>query len=108
MREFSQTYQNTFSQASPHMIVRIMEKFTEHNWMIAATYNALIDAFGKNFDSFSYRELASFTKSLSHVGLRQSDILSESIKRITAGAGKAINEEDKTSSSYQISFRAVI
>ena len=100
-------YQPTFSQASPHMIVQMMDKFTQHNWMLALTYNALIDAFGKNFDSFSYRELASFSKSLSRVGLRQSDIISESIKKITQGAGKTIKEEEKTD-NYQISFRSVI
>jgi hypothetical protein len=108
MKEFSQMYQTTFSQASPHMIVQVMDKFTQHNWMLALTYNSLIDAFGKNFDSFSYRELASFSKSLSKVGLRQSDIISESIKKITSGAGKTIKEEEKTDSSYQVSFRSVI
>ena len=101
-------YQASFSQASPHMVVQIMEKFTQHNWMLALTYNSLIEAFGKNFDSFSYRELASFSKSLSRVGLRQSDIISESISKITSGAGKTIKEEEKTDTSYQISFKSVI
>lgn len=108
MKEFTQMYQASFSQASPHMVVQIMEKFTQHNWMLALTYNSLIEAFGKNFDSFSYRELASFSKSLSRVGLRQSDIISESISKITSGAGKTIKEEEKTDTSYQISFKSVI
>jgi len=94
------------------MIVKIMEKFTEHNWMLAQTYNSLIDAFGKNFDSFSYRELASFSKSLSKVGLRQSDIISESLKKIVTGAGKAITEEggekQQNAVNYMISFNNVI
>jgi hypothetical protein len=112
MKEFTQVYQQSFAQASPHMIVKIMEKFTEHNWMLAQTYNSLIDAFGKNFDSFSYRELASFSKSLSKVGLRQSDIISESVKKIVAGAGKAITEEggekQQNAVNYMISFNNVI
>lgn len=112
MKEFTQVYQQSFAQASPHMIVKIMEKFTEHNWMLAQTYNSLIDAFGKNFDSFSYRELASFSKSLSKVGLRQSDIISESVKKIVTGAGKAITEEggekQQNAVNYMISFNNVI
>jgi hypothetical protein len=54
-----------------------MEKYASHGWMIADTYNSLIAAFGKNFDFFSFRELASFCSSLAQAGLRQSDIISE-------------------------------
>lgn len=94
MKEFSINYQATFGDASPHQIVKITEKFAEHGWMLALTYNSLIEAFGKNFDSFSYRELASFNKSLSKVGLRQADIIEESIKKLTSSAGKSKNKSD--------------
>jgi hypothetical protein len=90
-----------------------MEKFTEHGWMMALTYNSLIDAFGKNFGSFSYRELASFLKSLSRVGLRQADIINESVIKLTTSAGKQFKDEDvvageKRTENYQISFNNVV
>jgi hypothetical protein len=83
-----------------------MEKYASHGWMIADTYNSLIQAFGKQFDTFSFRELASFTRSLGTVGLRQSDIISEVINRIQTVAGK--QEGGDTEENYSASFNRVI
>lgn len=65
-----------------------MEKYANHGWMIAETYNSLIQAFGKEFDSFSFKELASFCRSLGTIGLRQSDIITEVINRLKSTAGR--------------------
>jgi hypothetical protein len=35
MREFSNVYGKTFTDASTHQIISITEKFASHNWMIA-------------------------------------------------------------------------
>jgi hypothetical protein len=94
MKEFSSVYQTSFPEASPHQIVKITEKFAQHGWMLALTYNSLIQAFGKNFESFSYRELATFNKSLSQVGLRQADIIEESVKKLTSFSGRIKEEGD--------------
>ena len=88
MREFSNVYGKSFSEASTHQIVKILEKFANHNWMLAQTYNSLIEAFGTNFNDFSFRELASFSSSLAKVGLRHEEIISESVKKLVSVAGK--------------------
>lgn len=112
MREFSTVYHKTFEEASTHQIIAIMGKFVKHNWMIAQTYNGLIEAFGKHFNDFSFRELASFTSSLAKVGLRQGDIISESIDRLVSGAGKKIEEDTSVKTSnqdnYSVAFKTVI
>lgn len=92
LKEFGVVYRNGMNEASTLQIVKVMEKYAKHGWMIADTYNSLIDAFGKKFDDFSLRELASFTKSLGDVGLRQHDIINESLTKIEQTAVKS----DKT------------
>jgi hypothetical protein len=59
-----------------------MDKYASHGWMFADTYNGLIMALGKQFERLSSRELASFCSSLGKSGLRQEDIIAETIKRI--------------------------
>ena len=113
MREFSNVYGKTFAEASTHQIVSIMEKFASHNWMLAQTYNSLIEAFGTNFNDFSFRELASFTTSLAKVGLRHEEIIAESIKKLVTVAGRPESEEGaapaKTNNeNYQVSFKTVL
>ncbi len=113
MREFSNVYGKTFTDASTHQIISITEKFASHNWMIAQTYNSLIAAFGNRFNDFSFRELASFCSSLAKVGLRHEEIISESITRLVTGAGKQDASEEgvpatKATEQYLISFRNVI
>jgi len=81
--------------------------------MLAQTYNSLIEAFGNKFNEFSYRELATFCTSLSKVGLRHEEIISESVQRVISAAGKQEASEEETtpaksSESYQIGFRSVI
>ena len=90
-----------------------MEKYASHGWMIADTYNSLIAAFGKNFDFFSFRELASFCSSLAQAGLRQSDIISEWIQRISQTGGRTdkdapVVEGEAKSAEYFVSFKNVI
>jgi hypothetical protein len=88
MKEFSTEYKESIGEASTVHILKIFDKFTQSNWLIADTYNSLIAAFGKRFDEFSFKELAAFNLGLSRVGLRQQDILTESVKRITDFADK--------------------
>lgn len=64
LKEFSTVYRQNFHEASTHQLIKIVEKYTSHGWMIADTYNSLIAAFGKKFEEFSFKELASFTQSL--------------------------------------------
>ena len=71
MKEFSTAYKETMHEASTQQITKILEKYASHNWLIADTFNTLITAFGKRFESFSYKELASFNASLGKIGLRQ-------------------------------------
>jgi len=33
----------------------IADKYAKHRWMIASTYNGLIEAFGKDFENFSFQ-----------------------------------------------------
>jgi hypothetical protein len=70
MKEFSFAYKEKFEQAPSYMIIKIMEKYASHHWMIADTYNSLISSFGNRFNSFSNKQVNSFTKSLSEAGLR--------------------------------------
>ena len=79
MREYSNVYGKTFSQASTHQIIAITEKYAKHNWMLAQTYNSLIEAYGNKFNEFNFRELARFCTAISKVGLRHEEIVSESI-----------------------------
>lgn len=109
MREFSNVYGKTLSQASTHQIVAITEKYASHNWMLAQTYNSLIEAFGNNFNDFSFRELARFCSALGKVGLRHEEIISESVKRLVTGAGKQETAEEGAASKssgeqYLVSF----
>lgn len=77
--------------------------------MIAQTYNSLIQAFGKNFDNFSFRELSSFCSSIAKVGLRQGDIIEESVKKVIAGTVQKSTEEGASSfEPHQISLRNVV
>lgn len=109
MKEFSSVYSKNMSEASTHQIARITEKYASHSWMIAQTYNSLIQAFGKDFDNFSYRELASFCDSLAKVGLRQGDIIEESVKKVVGGTpAKSTEEGASTFESHQISLRNVV
>lgn len=112
MREFSNVYGKNFTEASTHQIVSIMEKFASHNWMLAQTYNSLIEAFGTNFNDFSFRELASFSASLAKVGLRHEEIIAESIKKLVTVAGRQESEEGvaatKSNENYQVSFKRVL
>ncbi len=77
--------------------------------MIAQTYNTLIQAFGENFDNFSFRELSSFCHALAKVGLRQGDIISESVKRITSPPAPA-KEGEESAPTYetQVGLRNVV
>ena len=75
-----------------------MEKYSSHGWMIADTFNTLIEAFGKQFDKCSYREMASFSSSLGKVGLNQGDIISAIIDRIDTTCRIPIKSEDGTKS----------
>lgn len=112
MREFSNVYGKGFTEASTHQIVSIMEKFVSHNWMLAQTYNSLIEAFGTNFNDFSFRELASFSTSLAKVGLRHEEIIAESVKKLVTVAGRQESEEGvaatKSNENYQVSFKTVL
>ena len=56
--------------------------------MLAQTYNSLIEAFGTNFNDFSFSEVARFCAALGKVGLRHEEIMAESIKRVVSGLGK--------------------
>ena len=49
---------------------------------MSETYNALITSLGKRFDQFSTGQLAEFCLCLSKVGLRQEDIIGETIRKI--------------------------
>jgi hypothetical protein len=82
LREFTSQYKELFSQAHPYQFVKIMDKYASHGWMLADTYNGLIMALGKQFERLSSRELASFCASLGKSGLRQEDIIAETVKRI--------------------------
>ena len=112
MREFSNVYGKSFTESSTHQIISIMEKFVSHNWMLAQTYNSLIEAFGTNFNDFSFRELACFSTSLAKVGLRHEEIIAESIKKLVTVAGRQETEEGvaavKSNENYQVSFKTVI
>ena len=59
-----------------------MEKYSNIGWMLADTYNTLINGFGNKFEEFSIREMINFCSSLSKAGLRQEDILSSTIDKI--------------------------
>jgi hypothetical protein len=77
--------------------------------MLAQTYNSLIEAFGNNFNDFSFRELARFCSALGKVGLRHEEIISESVKRLVTGAGKQETTEEGAASKssgeqYLVSF----
>lgn len=117
LKEFGVAYRGNMNEASTLQIVKIMEKYAKHGWMIADTYNSLIDAFGKKFDEFSFRELASFAKSLGEIGLRQQDIISESLTKIEQTAGKSVPVAEGAEaapsdaperSEYQVPFKQVI
>jgi hypothetical protein len=109
MREFTNAYGETFSELSTNQIVAVTKKYASHNWMFAKTYNSLIEAFGKKFNEFSYTELASFTASLSHIGLRQQDIITESIERLINAGRKTTEEgEAKVPDNYTILFHGTI
>jgi hypothetical protein len=87
----------------------IADKYVKHRWMIAATYNGLIEAFGKDFENFSFQQLADFNNSLAKVGLRQVDIVSETINRlIDSFSQKTKTEDDERPEPYQVSFGKVI
>lgn len=107
MKEFTLAYQKNFHEASTQMLVKIMEKYTQHGWMVADTYNSLIVAFGKQFESFSFKELASFCKSIGKAGLRQADILTETINRIQTVAGKFEAEGGEIQDTYYANFNRV-
>lgn len=124
MKEFSISYKSNLNDASTLQITKIVEKFTKHNWLIADTYNNLIKAFGDKFEEFSFRELATFNKCLSEVGLKQTDIVAASIDRLRTNAGfnnkrdatpavtpvvdAELIEETAQLSNYQVSFSKVI
>ena len=80
-------------------MVKIIQKFTEHNWMISDTYNNIIKGFGQRFDDFTVRELAMFVSSFAKVGLRQNDVIDSCIEQIETKA--ALKEErDRILSSF--------
>jgi hypothetical protein len=58
--------------------------------MINDTYNKFIDSLGTLFPKFTPKELASIAASLGEAGLRQSDILAETVNAID----KKNKEED--------------
>lgn len=72
---------------------------------MAETYNSLIATLGQKFDSLSYKELASFCKSLGEIGLRQEDILRETIDRIDVLSKP---QAEYTFSNYLAPFNQVI
>lgn len=82
MREFGNNYAEEFPNVSTIQFVNIFSKYAEHNWMMAETYNYLIEGLAKKFEEFTPKELASICSSLAKVGLRQDDILNQSVLRV--------------------------
>lgn len=62
--------------------VKILEKYADTHWMMADTYNSLIEGLAKQFELFTPKELASICSSLAKVGLRQDDILNQTVQRV--------------------------
>ena len=94
LKEFSKSQQGVdLEKAHTYQFVKIMEKYASHGWMMANTYNSLIQAFGTNFEKFTMKELSSFCHSLGEAGLRQGDIFDESLNRIKTLTDKNTPEE---------------
>lgn len=78
----------------------------QHGWLIAETYNSIIAAFGIKFDDFSFRELASFNANLGQIGLRQADIIKETVKRLREYPTK--EEENQQKLPFQSVFFPIL
>jgi hypothetical protein len=75
MKEFSIAYKDQMKDASTHQIVKILDMYASHGWLIADTYNSIIKALGNRFDSFSFGELANVCQSFGKIGLRHQDVI---------------------------------
>lgn len=102
MKEFSTQYKDQLAELSTFHIIKVFDKYVQHGWLISETYNSLIAAFGTKFDEFSFREVASFNANLGSIGLRQTDIIKESIKRLREFPAK---EED---GAQKLPFQSVV
>ena len=87
-------------------LIKIMEKYTDHGWMISDTYNAIIKAFGTQFDQYSFREMAAFVGALGKAGLRQLDV----IEAVVDELNKVGTKSEATGEEYAtgVSFNKVI
>ena len=64
------------------MIVKIVEKYSSHNWLLVDTYNSILNGFGEKFDDFTPQQLSTIVHAFGSVGLRQEDVLTKSVERI--------------------------
>ena len=97
LKEFSQKNGDNFKDLSCHQFVKLFEKYTSAHWMINETYNKVIESLSTLFPSFTPRELASIASSLGEAGLRQSDILAETVNAIEK---KNKEEEGRLKASF--------
>jgi hypothetical protein len=88
MKDFHNAYNKDFKFAAPYQLVKILQKYTSHNWMLADTYNNIILNLGNRFDDFAIKELVQICSSLAQIGLRQEDIFSETLKKIESKYGE--------------------
>lgn len=104
LREFAKVYGETLDKTHSYQFIKIADKYASHKWMYSTTYNSLIKAFGLNFDKFSLTELASFNASLAKAGLRQVDIMNETVEKFKTLTEKNKDEKAKYSEKYQVKF----
>ena len=76
--------------------------------MFSDTYNSLIAAFGTHFHSFSSKELVRFCEGLSRAGLRQSDIYSSVVDKLSSLADSDNRSHATFQFGYMPLFRAII
>jgi hypothetical protein len=82
MREFTNIYGEHMGELNNIQLVKVLEKYADAHWMLSETYNYIIAALSKSFETFTPKELASICLSFSKAGLQQEDILKNSVERI--------------------------
>lgn len=82
LKNFAVAYKDNLNELSAIHLVKVLQKYSESHWMFSETYNSIIQALAANFNSLVPKEISSVCYSFSLAGIRQDDILNQSVERI--------------------------
>lgn len=88
MLEFSMVYERD-TTVDKFLLLKIVDKFTQLNWMNPGFYNKAIQDFEKTFDAFSVHEHANLIYYFARVEFNKEDVIRASLKNINT---KIIND----------------